>query len=134
MQCVVWACDGFDTVCEVDVQRFPLAEFCTSVAKFEFFMSVYVGNLSYEVDRQDLDSVFSEYGNVTRISLPIDREMDRPRGFAFVDMASPAQEEAVIETLDGAEWYGRTIRVNYARPRSEDSEPKKHYRRNQFDF
>lgn len=92
-------------------------------------MSVYVGNLSYEVNRQDIDDVFGEYGRVTRISIPMDREMDRPRGFAFVDMESAAQEEAVIEALDGASWLGRTMKVNQARPRNATPASSGNYRR-----
>jgi RNA recognition motif-containing protein len=80
-------------------------------------MSVYVGNLSYDVTREDLERVFSEYGDVSRVSLPTDRETGRPRGFAFVDMGEDAQEDSVIEALDGAEWMGREMRVNKARPR-----------------
>ena len=80
-------------------------------------MSVYVGNLSYDVTREDLERVFSEYGDVSRVSLPTDRETGRPRGFAFVDMNEEAQEDSVIEALDGAEWMGREMRVNKARPR-----------------
>lgn len=95
-------------------------------------MSVYVGNLSYDVTRQDLDDVFREYGDVTRISLPIDHERNRPRGFAFIDMASPAQEAAAIEDLDGAEWLGRTLRVNQAQPRKTTSAPDGNYRRTVF--
>jgi RNA recognition motif-containing protein len=80
-------------------------------------MSVYVGNLSYDVTREDLERVFGEYGDVSRVSLPTDRETGRPRGFAFVDMNEEAQEDSVIEALDGAEWMGREMRVNKARPR-----------------
>jgi len=82
-------------------------------------MSVYVGNLSYDVTREDLERVFSEYGEVSRVSLPTDRETGRPRGFAFVDMNEEAQEDSVIEALDGAEWMGREMRVNKARPRDD---------------
>jgi RNA recognition motif-containing protein len=82
-------------------------------------MSIYVGNLSYEVTRDDLERVFNEYGEVSRVSLPIDRETGRPRGFAFVDMAAEGQEDTVIEALDGAEWMGREMRVNKARPRDD---------------
>lgn len=82
-------------------------------------MSVYVGNLSYDVTREDLESVFADFGKVSRVSLPIDRESGRPRGFAFVDMAADAEEQAVIEALDGAEWMGREMRVNKAKPRTE---------------
>lgn len=83
-------------------------------------MSIYVGNLSYDVTREDLERVFNEYGDVSRISLPVDRETGRPRGFAFVDMAAETQEDTVIEALDGAEWMGREMRVNKARPRDEN--------------
>ncbi|MGF1569996.1 MAG: RNA recognition motif domain-containing protein [Nodosilinea sp.] len=83
-------------------------------------MSLYVGNLSYDVTSEDLERVFKEYGEVSRVSLPTDRETGRPRGFAFVDMAAEGEEDKVIEALDGAEWMGREMRVNKARPR-EDS-------------
>ena len=84
-------------------------------------MSVYVGNLSYDVTREDLERVFNEYGQVSRVSLPMDRETGRPRGFAFVDMAVETEEQAVIDALDGAEWMGREMRVNKARPRNESN-------------
>ena len=80
-------------------------------------MSIYVGNLSYEVTREDLTTVFEEYGTVSRVSLPRDRETDRPRGFGFVEMGSEEEETKAIESLDGAEWMGRELRVNKARPR-----------------
>jgi RNA recognition motif-containing protein len=80
-------------------------------------MSIYVGNLSYEVTKDDLTSVFTEYGSIQRVQLPTDRETGRPRGFAFVEMNSETEETAAIEALDGAEWMGRTLRVNKAKPR-----------------
>lgn len=80
-------------------------------------MSIYVGNLSYDVTQDDLIQVFAEYGNVSRVSLPTDRETGRPRGFAFVEMESEANEAAAIEALDGAEWMGRDLKVNKAKPR-----------------
>lgn len=83
-------------------------------------MSVYVGNLSYDVTREDIEQVFTEYGAVKRVSLPMDRETGRPRGFAFVDMAEDSEEDAVIEALDGAEWMGREMKVNKARPKTDN--------------
>ncbi|MGD1917810.1 MAG: RNA recognition motif domain-containing protein [Pleurocapsa sp.] len=80
-------------------------------------MSIYVGNLSYEVTKEDLTTVFEEYGTVSRVSLPTDRETNRPRGFGFVEMGSEEEETKAIESLDGAEWMGRELRVNKARPR-----------------
>lgn len=80
-------------------------------------MSIYVGNLSYDVTQEDLVQVFADYGSVGRVSLPTDRETGRPRGFAFVEMGTEAEETAAIEALDGAEWMGREIKVNKAKPR-----------------
>ena len=82
-------------------------------------MSIYVGNLSYDATRDDINAVFAEYGAVQRVHLPTDRETGRPRGFAFVEMSSEDEETAAIEALDGAEWMGRDLRVNKARPREQ---------------
>ncbi|AFY33584.1 RNA-binding protein [Calothrix sp. PCC 7507] len=82
-------------------------------------MSIYVGNLSYQVTEEDLKRAFAEYGTVNRVQLPTDRETGRPRGFAFVEMETDAQETAAIEALDGAEWMGRDLKVNKAKPREE---------------
>ena len=82
-------------------------------------MSIYVGNLSYEVTQDDLSKAFAEYGEVKRVQLPTDRETGRLRGFAFVEMGTEAEESAAIEALDGAEWMGRDLKVNKARPREE---------------
>jgi RNA recognition motif-containing protein len=83
-------------------------------------MSIYVGNLSYKVTQEDIISVFAEYGTVKRVHLPTDRETSRPRGFGFVEMSSDAEEEAAINALDGAEWMGRDLKVNKAKPREDD--------------
>jgi RNA recognition motif-containing protein len=85
-------------------------------------MSIYVGNLPHEVTQDDLSKVFAEYGTVKRVQLPIDRETGRMRGFGFVEMGTDAEETAAIEALDGAEWMGRDLKVNKARPR-EDRRP-----------
>jgi RNA recognition motif-containing protein len=82
-------------------------------------VTIYVGNLSFQATEDDLREVFAEYGEVKRISLPTDRETGRKRGFAFVEMADEAHEDNAISELDGAEWLGRELRVNKARPRNE---------------
>lgn len=82
-------------------------------------MSIYVGNLSYNVTQDDLSTVFAEYRTVKRVQLLTDRETGRPRGFAFLEMESDSEEAAAIEALDGAEWMGRDLKVNKARPREE---------------
>jgi RNA recognition motif-containing protein len=80
-------------------------------------MSIYVGNIPYSVTEEDISGVFAEYGTVKRVYLPTDRETGRMRGFGFVEMGSDTEEDKAIETLDGAEWMGRELRVNKARPR-----------------
>ncbi|MEM1169203.1 MAG: RNA-binding protein [Cyanobacteria bacterium P01_H01_bin.35] len=82
-------------------------------------MSVYVGNLSYDATEDDITQVFTDYGTVKRVQVPTDRETGRPRGFAFVEMENEAEETAAIEALDGAEWMGRNLKVNKARPRED---------------
>ncbi len=84
-------------------------------------MSIYVGNLSYQVTQEDLSEVFAEYGTVKRVQLPTDRETGRMRGFGFVELDNDAEEQAAIDALDGAEWMGRDMKVNKAKPREERS-------------
>jgi len=80
-------------------------------------VTIYVGNLSFQATEDDLREVFAEYGTVSRVSLPTDRETGKKRGFAFVEMEAEDQEDKAIADLDGAEWLGREIRVNKAKPR-----------------
>ncbi|MFM6182119.1 MAG: RNA recognition motif domain-containing protein [Dolichospermum sp.] len=85
-------------------------------------MSIFVGNLSYEISEGDLTDVFADYGKVKRVHIPVDRDSGRKRGFAFVEMENKGQEGAAIAALDGAEWMGRSIKVNEAREREERTE------------
>jgi RNA recognition motif-containing protein len=85
-------------------------------------MSIYVGNLSYEVTKDNISEAFSQYGTVKQVNLPTDRETGRLRGFAFVEMGTEAEESAAIEALEGSEWMGRDLKVNKAKPR-EDRKP-----------
>lgn len=85
-------------------------------------MTIYVGNLSYDVTQQDLEEVFAEYGTVKKVALPVDRETGRVRGFGFVELEETSQEDKAIEELNGAEWMGRTLRVNKARPKPDNRE------------
>jgi RNA recognition motif-containing protein len=80
-------------------------------------MSIYVGNLDYAVEEDDLREVFADYGTVKRVYLPVDRESNRKRGFGFVEMSSDEEEDKAIESLDGASWMNREMKVNKARPR-----------------
>jgi RNA recognition motif-containing protein len=80
-------------------------------------MTIYVGNLSFEAEVEDLQQLFAGYGSVRKCSLPLDRETGRKRGFAFVEMAEANDEAKAIADLQDVEWMGRMIRVNKAEPR-----------------
>ena len=82
-------------------------------------MKMYVGNLSFDTTKQDLESIFSEFGSVTDVHLPADRESGRPRGFAFVTMDSKDAMNKAIADLDGKEIAGRNVKVNEAQAREE---------------
>ena len=80
-------------------------------------MTIYIGNLSFQAEQEDLFDLFSQYGEVKQCTLPLDRETGRKRGFAFVEMSNEPDEEKAIEDLQNVEWMGRMIRVNKATPR-----------------
>jgi RNA recognition motif-containing protein len=80
-------------------------------------MTIYIGNLSFRAEREDLVDLFGQYGEVRQCSLPLDRETGRKRGFAFVDLIDDAAEQKAIDDLQNVEWMGRMIRVNKATPR-----------------
>lgn len=80
-------------------------------------MTIYVGNLSFQAEREDLLDLFGQYGEVRQCSLPVDRETGRKRGFAFVELTDDASEQKAIDDLQDVEWMGRMIRVNKASPR-----------------
>ncbi len=80
-------------------------------------MTIYVGNLSFDAEVEDLQGLFSQYGQLKQCSLPLDRDTGRKRGFAFVELSSDAEEAKAIDELQDVEWMGRMIRVNKAEPR-----------------
>jgi RNA recognition motif-containing protein len=78
-------------------------------------MNIYVGNISWGLNDQDLENVFAEYGTVTSAKIITDRMTNRSRGFGFVEMSDGA--EAAIEALNGTEVDGRELVVNESRPK-----------------
>ena len=78
-------------------------------------MNIYVGNLSWGMNDQDLENLFAEHGSVTSAKIITDRMTNRSRGFGFVDMSDGA--EAAIEALNDTEVEGRKLVVNESRPR-----------------
>ncbi len=79
-------------------------------------MNVYVGNLPFNTTNADLETLFGEYGQVDSAAVITDRDTGRSRGFGFVEMPDAAANEA-IENLNGADYGGRQLTVNQARPR-----------------
>jgi RNA recognition motif-containing protein len=80
---------------------------------------MYVGNIPFSVTELDLRSLFGEYGDVTDVHIPTDRDSGRPRGFAFVTMGSKDAMVSAIKALDGQDFQGRALRVNEAQAREE---------------
>ena len=80
---------------------------------------LYVGNLSFDVIENDLQDMFAQHGPVTEVNLIMDKVSGRPRGFAFVSMATKEGAEAAILALNGKQVQGRALTVNEARPREE---------------
>jgi cold-inducible RNA-binding protein len=91
-----------------------LKEEAPSVAK-----KMYVGNLSYGANEDELRRIFEEFGNVVSAQVIMDRETGRSKGFAFVEMSSDQEAQAAITALDGKEIGGRVLKVNEARPRED---------------
>ena len=80
-------------------------------------MRLYVANLPYSASKDELREAFDAFGNVVDVYVVMDRDSNRSRGFAFVEMAEAAEGQAAIDALDGKDWQGRTLKVSQARPR-----------------
>ena len=80
-------------------------------------MSIFVGNLPFRAEREDVLQLFAPFGEVLNCSLPLERDTGRKRGFAFVEMADEAVESTAIDGLQGTELMGRPLRINKAEPR-----------------
>jgi len=82
---------------------------------------LFVGNLSFNITENELQDAFAAHGTVTETNLMMDRTTGRPRGFAFITMATPEEAQKAIESLNGSALDGRTLTVNVAKPREERS-------------
>ncbi len=80
-------------------------------------MSIFVGNLPFRAEREDVLQLFAPFGEVLNCSLPLERDTGRKRGFAFVEMADETTESTAIDGLQGTELMGRPLRINKAEPR-----------------
>lgn len=78
---------------------------------------LYVGNLTYNVNESDLEALFTPFGTVQSAQVIVDRDTNRSKGFAFVEMSTDAEAQAAIQGLDGRDHDGRNLTVNEAKPR-----------------
>lgn len=85
-------------------------------------MTIYVGNLSFQMKDDDLKNTFSEFGNVTSAKVISDKYSGRSKGFGFVEMDNDTAGKAAIDALNGKEVMGRPLRVNEARPKEDNRE------------
>ena len=83
-------------------------------------MNIYVGNLSYEVTEEDLKEAFKVFGEVETVKVLKDNDTGRSKGFGFVEMSNNADAQSAINGLNDKELKGRTLKVNTARPRTEN--------------
>lgn len=83
-------------------------------------MNIYVGNLSYEVTEEDLQKTFEEFGQTESVKIIKDNHSGRSKGFGFVEMPNDADAQSAINSLNDKELKGRPLKVNTARPRTEN--------------
>lgn len=81
--------------------------------------NIYVGNLPFSTTNEELEQLFSQFGQVSKAQVIMDRETGRSRGFAFVEMADAGEAKAAIDALNGQDFKGRNLVVNEARPREQ---------------
>ncbi len=82
-------------------------------------MRIYVGNLAYATNAEELERIFGEYGEVRDAVVISDRDTGQSKGFGFVDMANDQEAQQAITSLDGTQVDGRSIKVNEARPQEQ---------------
>lgn len=80
-------------------------------------MKLFIGNLPFQTSEEELREAFSAYGTIDDLFIPLDRETNRPRGFAFLTLADDDQARKAIEEMDGSDYNGRDMRVNEAEER-----------------
>ncbi|NRA94664.1 MAG: RNA-binding protein [Planctomycetes bacterium] len=80
---------------------------------------LYIGNMSYDTNETELEGAFAAFGNVQSVTIVMDRDTGRPRGFGFVEMGSADEAQAAIDGMNNQELSGRTLTVNVARPRED---------------
>ncbi len=91
-------------------------------------MNIYVGQLPFSVGEEELQELFSEFGEIASINVVKDRFSGRPKGFAFVDMPNNSEADTAIKTLNRSMLKGREIKVNQVQPQKKNKRSKRRFR------
>ena len=91
-------------------------------------MTIFIGNLSWDTEEEDLKDLFNTYGEVIKCTIPLERDSGRKRGFGFVEMNSESSEKTAIDDLQDVEWMGREIRVNKAEQKNRSRRNNRNHR------
>ena len=83
-------------------------------------MKLYVGNMSFDTEESDLRKAFEEHGTVDSVAIITDRDTGRSKGFGFVEMSNDTEGQAAIDALNDKDLQGRTLKVNVAKPRTDN--------------
>ncbi len=87
-------------------------------------MNIYVGNLPYDIGEDELRDVFSQFGEVSKVNIIMDKFSRQPKGFGFVEMPNDSEADEAIKALNDSALKGRNVKVNQAKPRRERSQRK----------
>ena len=82
-------------------------------------MKLYVGNMSFDTSESEVRKAFEAHGQVDSVTIIMDRDTGRPKGFGFIEMSNDAEAKKAVEGMNGKDFMGRTLNVNEARPRTD---------------
>ena len=91
-------------------------------------MTIFIGNLSWKTEKEDLKDLFNTYGEVKKCTIPLEKDSGRKRGFGFVEMNNQSSEQKAINDLQDVEWMGREIRVYKAEQRNRSPKQNRRYK------
>jgi RNA recognition motif-containing protein len=90
-------------------------------------MNLYIGNLPYGVTEDDIRTKFSEFGELANVNLVMDRFTGESKGFGFIEYASNSDADKAIKSMNGAQFGGRALKVNQAKPKENQARSRPRY-------
>ena len=90
-------------------------------------MNLYIGNLPYGVTEEDIRAKFSEFGELAKIDLIMDRFTGESKGFGFIEYASNSDADKAIKSMNGAQFGGRILKVNQSKPKDNQTRNRPRY-------